>query len=58
MFRANADHTGVYDDSGIVPGNTALWRFAAGGEVYSSPAVLNSTVFVGRRDFNLYQSMQ
>jgi hypothetical protein len=26
MFRANAEHTGVFDDGGIVTTNTELWR--------------------------------
>jgi eukaryotic-like serine/threonine-protein kinase len=54
MFRANAEHTGVYDNGGIVPGNTELWRFATGGAVDSSPAVSNGVVYVGSDDHNLY----
>ena len=27
MFRANPEHTGVFDNGGIVPTNTELWRF-------------------------------
>ena len=54
MFRANPEHTGVYDNGGIEPGNTELWRFATGGIVYSSPAVANGIVYVGSEDKNLY----
>jgi hypothetical protein len=46
MFRANPEHTGVYDNGGIEPGNTELWRFATGGIVYSSPAVANGIVYL------------
>jgi outer membrane protein assembly factor BamB len=54
MFRANAQHTGVYDNGGIVPTNTELWRFQTGGAVDSSPAVANGVVYVGSDDYNLY----
>jgi hypothetical protein len=54
MFRANPEHTGVYGNGGIGPGNTELWRFATGGIVYSSPAVANGIVYVGSEDKNLY----
>jgi hypothetical protein len=54
MFRANPEHTGVYDDGGIVQNNTELWRFETGGTVYSSPVVSNGVVYVGSNDNNLY----
>ena len=54
MFRANPEHTGVYGNGGIEPGNTELWRFATGDGVYSSPAVANGIVYVGSEDKNLY----
>ena len=54
QFRANPEHTGVYGNGGIVPGNTELWRFATGAGVYSSPAVANGIVYVGSEDKNLY----
>ena len=54
MFRANAEHTGIYDNGGIEPTNTELWRFTTGGDVYSSPAVVNGVVYVGSDDKNLY----
>lgn len=54
MFRANPEHTGVYESGGIEPGNTELWRFATGGIVYSSPTVANDIVYVWSGDKNLY----
>ena len=54
MFRANAEHTGVFDGGGIVQNNTELWRFKTSGAVSSSPAVSNSTVYVGSHDTYLY----
>jgi len=50
MFRANPEHTGFYDNGGIEPNNSELWRFATGGIVHSSPAVSNGVVFGGRCD--------
>jgi len=54
MFRANLQHTGEYDNGGLVLTNTELWRFQTGGKVYSSPAVSNGVVYVGSYDYNLY----
>ena len=54
MFRANPEHTGVYDNGGIVPTNNESWRFKTGADVYSSPAVSNGIVYVGSEDKNLY----
>ena len=54
MFRANAEHTGVFDNGSIVPTNTELWRFKTGNSVGSSPIVSNDVVFVGSWDNNLY----
>ncbi len=54
MFRANPEHTGVYDNGSVEPENTELWRFTTEGIVYSSPAVAEGTVYVGSEDKNLY----
>jgi len=54
MFRANPEHTGVFDNGGIVSTNTELWRFKTVDSVYSSPAVSNGVVYVGSEDKNLY----
>jgi len=54
MFRANPQHTGVFDNGGIVPTNTELWRFKTGDSVTSSPAVSDGIVYVGNWDNNLY----
>ncbi len=54
MFRANPQHTGVFDNGGIVPTNTELWRIKTGSDVYSSPAVANGIVYVGSNDNNTY----
>jgi outer membrane protein assembly factor BamB len=55
MFRANAQHTGVYDNKeGIEPVDTYIWGFATEGIIHSSPAVANGVVYVGSLDRNLY----
>ena len=54
MFRADLQHTGVFDNGGIVPTNNELWRFMTRGTVSSSPAVSNGIIYVGSDDNNLY----
>lgn len=54
MFRANAEHTGVFDNSGIIPTNTELWQFDTGGEVPSSPAVAGGIVYIGSKNNTLF----
>jgi outer membrane protein assembly factor BamB len=54
MFRADLQHTGVYDNGGITPTNTELWRFATGGTVLLSPTVTNGVVYVGSPSNNMY----
>ena len=53
MFRANLQHTGVYDvnDRDL---NAVTWVYATGSDVTSSPAVTNGIVYVGSYDNNLY----
>ena len=55
MFRADPQHTGIFDNGGIVPGNTELWRLPiAMVRGISSPAVSNGVVYIGGWDINLY----
>ena len=54
MFRGNPEHTGVFDNGGMVPTNTEVWRFMTGDKVYSSPAVSNGVVYIGSYDGYLY----
>jgi outer membrane protein assembly factor BamB/serine/threonine protein kinase len=53
MFRVNPQHTGVYDNGGIMPTNVELWRFNTEDAVLSSPTVSNDTVYFGGNK-NLY----
>ena len=54
MYRANPQHTGVYDNGGITPTNTEQWRFATGSRVVSSPAVSDGVIYFGSYDYNVY----
>jgi|GEM_PF-2030096 len=53
MFRANLQHTGVYDvnDRDL---NAVTWVYATGSDVDSSPAYANGVVYFGSGDNNLY----
>lgn len=54
MFRGNPQHTGVYDAAGVPEFTKIKWKFHTGGQVISSPAVVDDTVYVGSTDHNLY----
>jgi outer membrane protein assembly factor BamB len=54
MFRADPQHTGVYDNGGINPDGILVWKFTTGGGVDSSPAVTNGVVYTGSNDKNVY----
>jgi outer membrane protein assembly factor BamB len=54
MFRANPEHTGVFDQGGIVPSNTELWRFKTENDLRLFQVVANGVVYVGSGDGNLY----
>jgi outer membrane protein assembly factor BamB len=54
MFRADPQHTGIFDGRGVVNSNISVWRFVTGGVVSSSPAIADGSVFFGSDDGNLY----
>jgi eukaryotic-like serine/threonine-protein kinase len=54
MFRGNAQHTGVYDDTSISRFSKIKWQFKTHGQVLSSPAVSGELLFVGSSDHFLY----
>ena len=51
MYLGHAAHTGVYDDGGVRPGNSVLWKYEAvfGPDAYtqslSSPIVAGGVVY-------------
>jgi len=53
-FRGDAAHSGVYDGAGVATLHGVKWKFATKGQVISSPAIADGTVFVGSTDGKLY----
>jgi len=53
-FRGDAVHPGVYDEAPIAKFNQIKWKFATKGVVFSSPAVVGDTLYIGSADHNLY----
>jgi hypothetical protein len=49
MFRGNLAHTGVYNGTGVPKFNRVKWKFHTDGQVISSPAVADGTVYFGRQ---------
>lgn len=54
MFRANPQHTGVYETRGVHKASQLKWKFKMGKRVFSSPSVADSVVYFGSGDGNLY----
>ncbi len=54
MFRANAQHTGVYQSKAVTRFHGVKWSFHTGDAVVSSPVVAGDTVYVGSNDGYLY----
>jgi outer membrane protein assembly factor BamB len=54
MFRADAQHTGVYDNGGIEPTNTELWRFLTVPRPMSSPTIAKGVVYIRNNDAILF----
>jgi outer membrane protein assembly factor BamB len=47
MFRADAQHSGVYQASGPRSLAGLKWKFNAGGELYASPTAADGMIFIG-----------
>jgi outer membrane protein assembly factor BamB len=54
MFRANPEHTGVYDDGGIRPTGQLKWKYPIGNWVQSTPAVANGVIYAGNSQGGIY----
>ncbi len=54
QFRGNAQHTGVYDATGVAKFHSVKWAFHTGGQVISSPAISAGVAYVGSLDGHLY----
>ena len=53
MFRNDPAHSGTYY-GGVPQLHKVKWTFHTRGEVVSSPAIVNGTVYIGSNDSNLY----
>ncbi|HEX9897345.1 MAG TPA: PQQ-binding-like beta-propeller repeat protein [Dehalococcoidales bacterium] len=54
MFRHDPSRTGATDIIDTNPRGELKWSFQTGGEISSSPTVVNGIVYFGSRDFKLY----
>ena len=54
MFRHDLDRTGSTNDSSAQPQGEPAWSFQTGGEIHSSPAVVDGVVYFGSEDYNFY----
>jgi outer membrane protein assembly factor BamB len=54
MFRADPQHSGLFNAPGVPKDGKVKWKFHTNGQVISSPAVVGDTVYVGSGDYNLY----
>jgi outer membrane protein assembly factor BamB len=54
MFRGGPQHTGSFDAVGVPSFSKVKWQFQTGAAVFSSPAVVGNTVYVGSNDHKLY----
>jgi eukaryotic-like serine/threonine-protein kinase len=53
MFRNDPAHSGIYS-GGLPQFHKVRWTFHTGGEVVSSPAIVQGVVYIGSNDGNLY----
>ena len=54
VFRGNPEHTGVYGAAGTPKFARVKWQFQTKGQVLSSPAIADDTLYVGSGDHLLY----
>jgi outer membrane protein assembly factor BamB len=54
MFRGGPTHAGIYETEGVEAAPSVLWKFATGGRVLASPAVVAGKAFVGSDDGTVY----
>lgn len=54
MFRGNPQHTGVYTGPAVAQFSKIKWQFHTNGQVLSSPAIADGTLYIGSNDHFLY----
>ena len=58
VYRYDVHHSGVYRGDKIPGLDRLKWKFKTNGTIYSSPAVVNQTIYFGSNDRNFYQANQ
>lgn len=53
-FRGDTNHPGVYDEAPIEKFHQLKWKFQTKGTIFSSPALVGGTLYIGSSDHNLY----
>ena len=54
VYRYDVHHSGVYRGDKIPGLDRLKWKFKTNGTIYSSPAVVNQTIYFGSNDGNFY----
>jgi eukaryotic-like serine/threonine-protein kinase len=54
MFRGDAQHSGIYMQTGVPVLHGVKWKFKTNGWVISSPAIFDDTAYFGSSDHYLY----
>jgi outer membrane protein assembly factor BamB len=54
MFRGGPAHAGRYLGPGLRGLPSVVWRFHTGGRIFASPAVVDSTAYIGSTDGYVY----
>ncbi len=54
IFRGNPQHTGFYPGPAVSQFTKIKWQFHTNGQVLSSPAISDGTLFIGSSDHFLY----
>jgi outer membrane protein assembly factor BamB len=53
-FRGDAQHSGIYQQTGVPALHGIKWKFKTGAGVLSTPAVLDGSAYFGSNDHNVY----
>jgi eukaryotic-like serine/threonine-protein kinase len=54
VFHADEAHTGLYQSAGGKNLGAVRWKFKTDDKIFSSPVIMNGTVYIGSEDGNLY----
>ena len=54
MFHSNETHTGIYEEGDYKNFGEIKWKFKTNGIIHTSPALYDSTIYIGSWDTYLY----